>query len=271
MVEVTRFEQCLIDAERAKQVKRKAAKKLEWKAENIFDLEDILDALAQGGGIRKSKGILKAMARRIFRSLSSNPHQSMIDIPMGQPSEGMDVPKTAILNILQSALQGFDKSLTKRQQQAAEAYDEAIHLGITPSAHVAATLGINRHSAYKLIKRSNLETFHGFVDYMYSSVYQIDEWSPSPKQVQAMMKSKPRTCAYCGVQPSTNGAMPLCFKCHSLIGMNEREWDNLTRGWLPAEIKRLRSEHRLWAVDQCYKAHCGIVSIEEYEFMVNAI
>lgn len=193
----SRYQTCLRLAEEAKQAKCEVAQNRTWTADDILDTDDIIE----------DKGRMWAIARRAFRSLSSNPHSSMIDIPMGQMMDGMDVPKTAILNILQSAMQGFEKSLTKRQQQAAEAYDEAIHLGITPSTHVAAKLGINRHSAYKLIQRANLETFHESVDYIYRSVYQFDDWHPTPKQVQAMMKSKPRICAYCGGK-TYDGSVP---------------------------------------------------------------
>lgn len=253
-----RYQKCLRLAEEAKQAKRESAQPHTWTADDILDVDDILEG----------KKRMWAIARRAFRSLSSNPHTSMIDIPMGQMMDGMDVPKTAILNILQSAMQGFEKSLTKRQQQAAEAYDEAIHLDINPSMHVAAKLGINRHSAYKLIQRANLETFHEIEAYIYRSVYQMDGWSPTPKQITAMMKSRPRTCAYCGGK-TYDGSVPLCFECHSRLGsLREEAWDKRTRSWLKPEIDRIRREHKAWAVDQCYLVHCGVVPIEQYEFLM---
>jgi hypothetical protein len=242
-----RYETCLRLAEAAKQAKQEAARNRTWTVDDILDTEDMLEG----------KRRMWSFARRVFRSLSPT-------------SAGMDVPQTAILNILQTAMQGFDKSLTKRQQAAAEAYDEAIHLGITPSTHVAAKLGINRHSAYKLIQRANLETFHEFVHYIYRSVYQMDDWSPTPQQVKAMMKARARTCAYCGGN-TRDGSLPLCFGCHSKLGsLREEAWNYRTRSWLAPEIRRIENEHREWAIDQCYLAHCGAVPIEQYEFLMDA-
>jgi hypothetical protein len=243
----SRYQKCLRLAEEATEAKREAAQYRTWAVDDILDTEDMLEG----------KRRMWALARRIFRSLSPT-------------SAGMDVPQTAVLNILQVAVQGFDKSLTKRQQAAAEAYDEAIHLGITPSTHVAAKLGINRHSAYKLIQRANLETFHEFVHYIYRSVYQMDDWSPTPQQVKAMMKARARICAYCGGN-TRDGSLPLCFECHSKLGsLREEAWNYRTRSWLAPEIRRIENEHRAWAIDQCYKAHCGAVPIEQYEFLMDA-
>jgi hypothetical protein len=259
---VNRYQQCLQEAEIEKRRKAEAATGERWSSDRILDLDDV---------IYESTKTTWAIARRVFRSLPPNPHTKMIDIAMGQQMNGMDVPQSSVLNILREALQYLDKDLTKRQQEAMTAYDEAIHNDIpVPTTYVAARLGIKRDSALKLIKRAKMSCFSDFEAYIYDSVYKLDDWSPSPKQVTAMMKSKPRICAYCGEQ-TYDGSVPLCFSCHSRLGsLREEAWDARTRAWLTPEINRIRREHRAWAIDQLYKTHYGTVSEDEYEALANA-
>lgn len=261
MAEVTnRFALCNQMAEQAKASKREAYQGRVWSTDDILDLDDIV----YGGKC------IFSIARKEFRTLASNPHTKLIDVPMGQLSEGMDVPQTAILNILQDALAGNEQTLTKRQHEAMQAYDEAIHLEKAPVTYVADKLGIRVNSASELLKRAEIRTFSDFVAYVYDSVHKISDWSPTPQQVTTMMKSKPRICAHCGGK-TTNGALPLCFECHTRLGsLREEMWTERTRSWLVPEIRRIRNEHRLWAIDQCFLAHYGTVSIEEYEFLADA-
>jgi hypothetical protein len=254
---MNRYQLCNQQAEIEKAKKQKQ----HWSSDKILDLDDI---------IYENTRTTWAIARRIFRSLSGNPHTKAIDIPMGQMSDGMDVPQTSILNILSNALKSLDRDLTKRQQQALEAYDEAIHNDLPPVKCVAEQLGIRINSASELLKRAKIRTFGDFKAYIYDSVYKLDDWSPSPQQVTAMMKSRPRTCAYCGGQ-TYDGSVPLCFICHSQLGsLREEAWDKRTQKWLVPEINRIRREHRAWAVDNCYKVHYGTMSIDEYEFLMDA-
>jgi hypothetical protein len=258
---VNRYQQCLQEAEHAKRRKAEAATGERWSSDKILDLDDV---------IYESTKTTWAIARRVFRSLPPNPHTKMIDIAMGQQMNGMDVPQTATLNILRDALQSLDKDLTNRQKQALAAYDEAIHNDLPPVTYVAEQLGIRVNSASELLKRAKIRTFGDFVHYIYDSVYKLDDWSPNPKQVKAMMKSKPRICAYCGEQ-TYDGSVPLCFSCHSRLGsLREETWDARTRGWLMPEIRRIENEHRVWAIDQLYKTHYGTVSEDEYEALANA-
>lgn len=212
-----------------------------------------------------------ALAHRAFRSLESNPHTKMINIPMGQIMRGMDVPQTAMVNLLQAILNTDAKNPTSRQKQALKLQDEAIQLGVTPSTHIARKLGITPQSALRLLKRAKMVQIPDFVHYVYDSVHKIDSWSPAPKQVKAMMKSKPRICAYCGTAKTYDGSKPLCFSCHSKLGtLRDEAWDKRTRAWLRPEIQRIEREHRQWAIDNCYRVHYGEVSIEEYEFLMDA-
>ncbi len=234
--------------------------KRQWRPDNILDIDDI-EAM--------SASKLKRVARREFRSLPQNPHTKIIDIAMGQLSEGMDVPQSGILSMLETALQYQEKELTKRQKEAMTAYDEAIHCDQAPVTYVADKLGISVPGASKLLKRAKVLTFGDFVHYVSSSQYKLSDWSPSAQEIKAMMKSKPRICAYCGGK-TYDGSVPLCFTCHSqLQSLREEVWDERTRKWLIPEIRRIENEHRQWAVDACYKAYYrthdrDISEIEEF-------
>jgi ribosome-binding ATPase YchF (GTP1/OBG family) len=222
----------------------------QWATDDILDTDDV---------IYESANRLRRIVRREFKSLPSNPHTKIIDIAMGQRTAGMDVPQTGIENMMEEALRYHEKDLTKRQKQAMEAYDEAIHTDKPPVMYVAEKLGIDKSNASRLLKRAKIATFSDFVHYVSSSEYQLGDWSPSPKQIKSMMKSKPRTCAYCGGE-TYDGSVPLCFVCHSkLKSLREEVWDKRTRSWLPDEIRRIENEHRAWAVDQCYKQYYGVV------------
>lgn len=258
---MNRYQLCNQQADIEKARKQEAASGQVWSSERILDLDDL---------IYDSTKTTWAIARRVFRSLASNPHTKIIDIAMGQQMDGMDVPKTAILNILETAMLSLDKDLTRRQKEAMAAYDEAIHCDEPPVKYVAEKLGIDKSNASRLLKRAKIATFADFVHYIYDSAYKMDDWSPDPKQVKVMMKSKPRICAYCGGQ-TYDGSVPLCFTCHSgLKTLREEAWDARTRGWLVPEIRRIENEHRAWAIDQLYKNHYGVVSSDEYESLANA-
>lgn len=235
---------------------RKHRPKTNWSLTKIYDTDDLIMYRASE---------LKAIAYKIFRTLPTNPHTKILNISMVSDTPGMDTPRDAILRIIEDVLAFYGHDLTARQKQALAAYDEAIQKDKPPVTYVANKLGISRGNASELLKRAKIRTFDDFFDYIYRSTFKLGSWTPSEPMVQKMMKSKPRICAHCGGE-TYDGAVPLCFPCHSELGsLREETWPELTRTWLPQEIARIRKEHRQWAIDACYKNYYGSISFDELD------
>lgn len=228
-----------------------------WSLDKIYDADDIIMYRAAQ---------LKAMAYKIFRTLPTNPHTKILNISMVSDTPGMDTPRDAILRIIEDVLEFYGRDLTKRQKEALAAYDEAIQRDIPiPTKYVAERLGIGLRASQKLLVRAKVFVLDDFFHYIYRSAYKLGSWTPSERMVKKLMKSRPRICAHCGGQ-TYDGSVPLCFSCHSELGtLREEAWPELTRSWLPQEIRRIEKEHRQWAIDACYKNYYGSVSFDELD------
>ncbi len=178
----------------------------------------------------------------------------------------------ALIRLMVRAFNGYDfERLTNRQALAVLYAREAQEMAKTATVHVAALLGINRHSAWKLLQRAyraKMETSGEKFDYIDREY--VSSWIPTEKQIQAKMRSKPRICAHCGgVTP--DGSKSLCFKCHFDLRTDRPDtWSSLTREWLQPEIRRIAQEHRVWAKNALYLGHYGTVNVSDDEALAKA-
>lgn len=95
-------------------------------------------------------------------------------------------------------------SLTRRQQEAVALAREAMRLNITPSTYVSAVLGINRHSAYKLLTRVDSRLENSNLAKMETSSKTIHMISrtrdKSPSRIRKQMAAQSVVCAALGTE-----------------------------------------------------------------------
>lgn len=239
---------------------RKRRHALTLSLSDIFEIDDL---------VMYRTNWLPSLAKRYFRTIPTNPHTKMLSIEMVSDTEGMDTPRDALVNIVRDLLSEHGRDLTRRQQEALAAYDEALCKGIdAPVGYVASKLGIEPHSASELLKRAKIrhssEKSH--------SINRGLLYEPTKKEIRHKMAQLPRPCAagYQGCRGNTqHGKVALCYPCHVKVKSNAD--DALMPEWLISEIKRIESEHRKAAIEACYHDHYGTVSLDELENYLNAI
>lgn len=162
---------------------------------------------------------------------------------------------TSFEHLFQSALNN-KVSLTRRQQKAMEYADEAIRLGLTETTYVAQKLGINRHSAFKLLNRAHdrmifityqsnikMETFHDSTGIYSDTPPKIELDNDEIFRIQAGLKYD---CPCSGLNPkckgTANGRFGLCYPCSKTYGANKEE--RLMNGyeWVQAMVADIKAQ-----------------------------
>lgn len=92
--------------------------------------------------------------------------------------------------------------------------------------------------------------------------------APTALQIQSLIASSyhPCACGFEGCVGDITGRFWICSKCYKKLGSHiESEWDEITRNWLPKEIKRIRSQAQRDARNLWYKRQYVEISQEELE------
>jgi hypothetical protein len=104
------------------------------------------------------------------------------------------------------------------------------------------------------------------VDVVYSEQSRYP--APTALQIQSLIASSyhPCACGFEGCIGDITGRFWICSKCYKKLGSHiESEWDEITRHWLPKEIKRIRSQAQRDARNLWYKQQYVEISQEELE------
>lgn len=175
----------------------------------------------------------------------------------------------ALVRLFHRALSGYDvERLTPRQTQAVLLAHEARLQNKTPSTYVANKLQINRHSAYKLLKRADLskmETSEG-VSPLYSEGVHALTILPTREDIKSARPVVKRDCCICGVK-TPDGTKALCWDCHSRFFRKEQFFP-----YKPEDIIRLvREADRLhWQEVKAYLIAQRSISAEEFDNLAHA-
>ena len=172
--------------------------------DNPLNFLDI-DELFYPDGLMRTRSGLMAIAGEIFSENRGGTPDILEDILHGSMPGSKDVQKTVLMKMFRDALSAFSKKATKAQIEAIVLAREAIRNGVTPTMYIADQRGINRFSAYKLLKRAEqalLET--SGID---QSIIKIE------KRIKARARSMKRFCVSCG-KPCEDGLHALCPECH---------------------------------------------------------
>jgi hypothetical protein len=110
------------------------------------------------------------------------------------------------------------------------------------------------------------ETIKQKVDVVYSEQSRYP--APTASQIQSLIASSyhPCACGFEGCIGDITGRFWICSNCYRKLGSHiESEWDELTRKWLPKEIRRIRSQAQRDARNLWYKQQYTEISQEELE------
>lgn len=92
--------------------------------------------------------------------------------------------------------------------------------------------------------------------------------APTSAEVQKMMAYITHPCAagFEGCVGEMKGRFAICSRCHKQLGSHiEAEWDELTRKWLPAEVRRIRKQWQRDARNTWYRQQYTEITEEELE------
>lgn len=92
--------------------------------------------------------------------------------------------------------------------------------------------------------------------------------APTSHEVQKMMAYITHPCAagFEGCVGDMKGRFAICSRCHKQLGSHiEAEWDELTRKWLPAEVRRIRKQWQKDARNAWYRQQYTEITEEELE------
>jgi hypothetical protein len=92
--------------------------------------------------------------------------------------------------------------------------------------------------------------------------------APTSQQIDKLMTSIYHPCAagFEGCVGDMTGRFAICSRCYKHLGSHiEAEWDELTRKWLPAEIRRIRSVWKKDARNAWYQQQYTEISEAELE------
>lgn len=92
--------------------------------------------------------------------------------------------------------------------------------------------------------------------------------APTSAEVQKMMTSITHPCAagFEGCCGDMKGRFAICSRCYKELGSYiETEWDDLTRKWLPAEVRRIRKQWQKDARNAWYQQQYTEISEAELE------
>lgn len=144
----------------------------------------------------------------------------------------------------------YAAGLTRKQQSAVDLAREAMVAGQTATVYVAEQLGINRHSAYKLLQRADarlpqpkMETSGLNFDRISNARSRISE-----QAIQRVIAGMKVECAGCGERPAP-ARTALCHECIRQYGI-EGERPERTVAWLDPMIRLARQEARKRAIDK---------------------
>lgn len=140
--------------------------------------------------------------------------------------------------------------LTRRQSAALEVAREAGEQAATMA--VARALGINRHSAYKLLQRAGAITPKRKMETSTRNFAIAYSASVSETDVQRVLGGMYVECVACGKK----GCRPrycLCRDCWELYGSPDKRTE-MTRRWLDPLISMARSQARKDAIEMLHRA-----------------
>lgn len=214
-----------------------------WKnAENYLEDYDISDA-----GIRE---IMRAGAY-IYASLPSNPNYKEGPRLTAADNFGADVPRDALLNMLQEALRaGGARRITSKQAKALRLAKKAKQLGLNPAQYVSQEMNVSLSAAYKVLQRADAIEF---ADEMSKNVTlsALDgrrvhlRVLPTDSDVQKKRRTMRRCCIVCQLDTG-DGRMPLCHDCHRKYRVEGDFSDLLNMS--PADLERMirfsNAQHR---------------------------
>lgn len=92
--------------------------------------------------------------------------------------------------------------------------------------------------------------------------------APTSQQIDKLMTSIYHPCAagFEGCVGDMTGRFAICSRCYKHLGSHiEAEWDDLTRKWLPAEIRRIRSVWKKEARNMWYQQQYTEITEAELE------
>lgn len=164
---------------------------------------------------------------------------------------------------------------TDKLIEAMRYYLEAEKQRIEPAPYLANRLQfdvpkVNRLLLFvdipEVLAHSHLITTHSKPqkEYVYSRKYR----APTSHEIQKMMAYIKHPCAagYDGCMGDIMGRFSICFNCYKTLGShNEAEWDAITQKWLPAEIRRIRSQWQKDARAAWYKQQYTEISTTELD------
>lgn len=140
--------------------------------------------------------------------------------------------------------------MTHRQESAVEIARQAAALGQTATTAVAAALGINRHSAWKLLSRADgraappkMETSR--------KIFAIDDVRVSERDIQRIMATMRVDCAACG-RPGCSTRYALCRSCFDTYGPAGERGERTAR-WLDPLISMTRATARKEAIERLHR------------------
>lgn len=207
------YYQAIQEAEQSHRAKQQALnERPAWwtNPENYLDDYDITDASPQE--------IMRAGAY-IYASLPSHPnYKEHIQIAAAD-NFGADVPRDALLGMLQAALnkRGI-RQLSRKQAEAVRIARYAKEHGMNAALCVSETMNVSVSAAYKILQRADAIDFaeemskNVTVSALGNRRVQL-RVLPNDADVQRKRRSVRRCCIVCQVETG-DGRMPLCRDCH---------------------------------------------------------
>jgi len=189
--------------DRALELRKSVRKRDNW-YDNPLNFLDPEELFMPDGLLRTRSGLM-AIAGEIFRENRNGTPDILEDILHGSLPGSKDVQRTVLMKMLRDVLSAFSKKATRAQIEAIVLAREAELQGKTATVYIAKERNINRHSAYKLLKRAEralLETSGTS-----SAIIDIEA------QIKEQARSLQRFCASCG-QQCEDGLHSLCASCH---------------------------------------------------------
>jgi hypothetical protein len=207
------YYQCHAQAEETLRAKRQALNERDawWtNPENYLEDYDITDA--------SPREMMRAGAY-IYSSLPTNPNYKEGARLTAADNFGSDVPRDALLGMLQTALKirGI-RHITRKQDRALQLARQAKAQGLNPALYVSEQMGISLSAAYKILQRVDAIEFAEEMS-KNITVSALDgrrvqmRVLPSDTDVQKKRKTMKRCCIVCQADTG-DGRMPLCRDCH---------------------------------------------------------
>lgn len=213
------YQKVLADAERDIEEKwARVAARDNWYDNPLrfVDVEDIFDE----NGLMRSRRTIKNMAYNSFYATRFG----KVDRVEGE----------LFYSLFHKALDLFRKKATKAQISALVMAREAEKNGLTASSYIAEQRGVNRHSAYKLLKRAEkalLETSGTEND-----IIKVEQ------DIKLRARELPRVCAVCG-NVCEDSLKALCKVCHMRHVYNDEYLSDYHRHEVETSMRLSSFEH----------------------------